>query len=161
MIFDNLIIILLGLVLLSLLLSRVLMLVMVPRIIRLEGDKVDESSSNVPNSFRVFCSSERILNKIWKILPWESTGVLVFDGANIHYQGEKKRGRHVQYKFPRHNVKITYLPSNYYRDGGLTWISIESHSFKFFFTSVTKSEFDLDDSESTTGIYRLVSNLES
>ncbi len=141
------------------------MLFLVPRILKIEANKLDQKVTKnadlkSENTFRVFCSSERVLNRFWKVVPWESKGLLKFDGADIHYEGLRARGRRVQYRFPRNHVKITYLPPNYLRDSGLTWISIESHNFKFLFTSLNKAEFEIEDSETTTGIYRLVSNLE-
>jgi len=92
-------------------------------------------------SFRVFCASERSLSKFMNLFPWESRGVLSFDGTNIHFIGirtrqvlfsARKAKIKVRYKFPRNQVKISFLPSSFLRDGGLEWVKMEAHKHKFY-----------------------------
>lgn len=117
-----------------------------------------EDNSNDRNKYSVFCASERSLANPIRLFPWESKGILVYDGTDIHYEGEKKSGRKVKYKFPRQQVKISYVPPKFWRDGGLTWMKMEAHRQKFYFTT-GKAPVEIDDNESTTGLYKLVSDL--
>lgn len=145
----------------SALLSKVIMIVLVPRIIKSEAEILNSSSEPENDTFSVLCSSEKALKRTFKLLPWESKGKLKFDGSIIEYEGIRRNGGRVRYQFPRDGVKISYLPPRLLRDGGLTWLKIESPHSKFLFSSIIHENIEMPEAESTTGIYRLVSNVES
>ncbi|HMO17365.1 MAG TPA: hypothetical protein PKA63_04525 [Oligoflexia bacterium] len=143
-----------------------------PDQLKIASLSLDPKSSN---SFCVYCGSDRSLGSIFRFFPWESRGVISFDGNEIHYEGsrhshgilerlglKRKKNSHIRYRFPRQKVKISYMPPRFWRDGGLTWMKMEAHQENFYFTT-GKSRLgivDNDDGElTTTGIYKLVSEI--
>ncbi len=120
-------------------------------------------------SFRVLCASERSLSKFMNLFPWESKGVLSFDETNIHFIGIRSRKIFlrktdstvkVRYKFPRNQVKISFIPSNFLRDGGFEWVKMEAHKHKFYFTSGHQTRIGMRAKDfSTFDIYDLVTDV--
>lgn len=101
---------------------------------------VDQEALN----FKVFCASERSLARFFNLFPWESIGLLSFDGNDISFIGYKSRSTRffkkprkllVRYRFPKNQVRISYIPPNFLKDGGLEWLKLEAHRHKFYFTS--------------------------
>lgn len=109
-----------------------------------------------------------------KLFPWESRGVLSFDDNEIHYEGSryksnllerlgvlKRKPIHVKYCFPRQKVKISYIRPDFWRDGGLTWMRMETTQREEFYFTTGRSRLGIDQEETdtTTGIYKLVSDI--
>jgi hypothetical protein len=132
------------------------------------------------SSFCVYCASNESLHGFLNVFPWESRGILSLESNNIHYFGtkyknsilhklilyplgiSKKKCTHVRYTFNKQKVKVTYIPPDFWRDGGLTWMRMECDEVPLYFTT-GKSRlgiFDLNkESESTTGLYKLLSEV--
>ena len=132
-----------------------------------EKKELQDITNNIV-SFKVFCASERSLSQIFNLIPWESRGVLRFDGLDIHFTGIRYRPKffslnktavRVKYKFPRNQVKISYLPSKLFRDGGLSWLKMEVHNRKFYFTSGHHSRLAKSNQVSTQDIYEIVTDI--
>ena len=131
------------------------------------NDHLEKSNSN--NSFNVFCASERSIAKPFNFTPWESRGILVFDGTDIHFNGTRDRGKipflkkstiKVRYKFPKNQVKISYLPPRVFRDGGLSWMKMEIHNKRFYFTSGHRTRLAVGNTKVTTqDIYEIISEI--
>jgi hypothetical protein len=119
-------------------------------------------------SFKVFCASERSLSKLFNLIPWESSGILKFDGSDIHFNGIRYRPKffhlksktiRVKYRFPRNQVKISYLPSRFMRDGGLSWMKMEVHNRRFYFTSGRQNRLAKNRQVTTQDIYEIVTDI--
>lgn len=135
----------------------------------LSSQNEEQNGGNTPLSFRVFCASERSLAKVMNLFPWESRGILSFDGADIHFSGvrtgqflfaAKQPKLKVRYRFPRNQVKISFVPSSFLRDGGFEWIKMEAHKHKFYFTCGRKSRIRIgSENYSTLDIYDIISDI--
>ena len=124
--------------------------------------------SNSKSYFNVFCASERSLSQPFNFTPWESRGQLLFDGSDIHFSGVRYRSKvfslrkkavKVKYRFPRNQVKISYLPSRILSGGGLSWLKMEIHNRRFYFTSGHRTQIKVGGPKVTTqDIYEIVSD---
>jgi hypothetical protein len=127
------------------------------------------------SSFCVYCASEDSIYNLFNLFPWESRGILSFNDNEICYEGSKyipslyrklglirKRPPRVRHYFDKQKVKITYIPPRFWRDGGLTWMRMEVEDTPYYFTTGRSRLGIIDvesDSESTTGLYKMVSEV--
>jgi hypothetical protein len=132
------------------------------------------------SSFCVYCASNDSLYGFFNIFPWESRGILSLENNEIHYVGSKyktsilhklllyplglskKKCSHIRYSFNKQKVKVTYIPPNFWRDGGLTWMRMESDETPLYFTTGRSRLGILDfnrESDATTGLYKLMSEV--
>lgn len=135
----------------------------------ISGFSDEEDDRDEKHLFKVYCASERNLSKLLNLFPWESSGYLTYDGTNIHYSGIKSKSigllknspaRKVKYRFPINQVRISYLPPSYMRDGGLEWFKVEAHNRRFYFTSGHNSRIKIGSKQITTQeIYEIVSDI--
>ncbi len=127
------------------------------------------------SSYCVYCASEESLYNFFSLFPWQSRGILSFKDNEICYEGSKyipsffrrlgftkERPPRVRHYFNKQKVKITYIPPKFWRDGGLTWMRVEVDDIPYYFTTGRSRLGIMDvqsESESTTGLYKLVSEI--
>jgi hypothetical protein len=132
-------------------------------------------------SFCVYFATEDSMYNFFTLFPWESRGILSFNGNEIRYEGSsyvpwsgiprflnrsrifKRKYSRVQHYFNKQKAKITYIPPKFWRDGGLTWMRLEVDDRPYYFTTGRSRlgimDIESSEVESTTGLYKLVSDI--
>lgn len=101
-----------------------------------------------------FASDSRFRSWL-KFVPWDATGTLRLTSENILFEGQGDRGRNVRLSFPRGACRVHYLPNNFFRDGGVSWLFIEDGLHRYYFTAESE-HFTYFDAASATGMYEAV-----
>ena len=81
-----------------------------------------------------YCTGRRFRRPL-RLVPWDAVGVFVVNDAQFRFLGKTTRGDSLRLAFPRNDSFISYVEKMFWRDGGLSWFSIEAHGKKFFFSS--------------------------
>jgi hypothetical protein len=85
--------------------------------------------------FRARGASERRFNSWFKILPWDSAGLVVSSGKEVIYIGEHVSGGAVYQRFePAHAKWIGKAP---WPNGAVSWIVAETPEGKYYLSSET------------------------
>lgn len=91
-------------------------------------------AASYPN-FPVRHASEPRFRAFFKILPWESAGLIFMTPAGLIYMGETMSGTPITFQFRPEQVR--WLGKQAWPNGAVSWFEVQEGMSKHYFTSET------------------------
>ena len=123
------------------------------------GDSTPRATGSAADGrhFVYYSSPSRFWKHI-KLVPWDAYGEFTIGDFELTFSGHTKRGEKIELTFPKFDSLMTYVPANFLRDGGLTWVAIGNHKEMHYFTCGRAMLEISTVSTSTTGLYEAVTD---
>lgn len=83
-----------------------------------------------------YCSEERF-KKFLKFFPWEATGILFISHSRIIFFSSFLLWKNLQFEIPKEKIQFNLIGKKILKNGLLSWISINSSTQTYYFTSET------------------------
>ena len=85
-------------------------------------------------------ATQKRFNSLWKLFPWEATGVLYVENNKIICEMKSIKGVLINLEFETHDVSLNWLGrKHFFKNGLLSWFCIGGPQEKHYFTSETGS----------------------
>ena len=103
--------------------------------------------------FPVRYSSETRFRKLWKLLPWEATGILFIGDTDIFFFSRLISWKDLELKFSLKNTDVRWIGEKIWPNGFISWFVLDIQGEKHYFTSETGTTV-LGSRKSTREIYK-------
>lgn len=87
--------------------------------------------------FPVRYSSETRFRKLWKLFPWEATGILFIGDTDIFFFSRLIPWKDLELKFSLEHTHVTWIGRNIWPNGFTSWFAIDFKGETHYFTSET------------------------
>ena len=118
-------------------------------------EKIKKSKSDILSQgcwFPVLYSSEARFQTILKLFPWENTGILFIDDAQVVFFHNSQSRKFQELRFDPKYSGVTWVGRRICTNGGLFWLAIDLYGQKHYFASETGITI-CDSMETTHKIY--------
>jgi hypothetical protein len=87
--------------------------------------------------FPVRYASQKRFDAMFKVFPWEGSGIIVIAPTSILFLGETWSGAPLTFQFAPSNSRINWLGKCPWPNGAVSWIRFDTDQEKHYFSSET------------------------
>jgi hypothetical protein len=104
-----------------------------------------------------YCSAGRF-KKFLQFFPWEATGILFISNSQIIFFSSYLLWKNLQFEIPKEKTQINLIGKKILKNGFLSWISINSSTQTYYFTSETGITYLFKSAKTTKEMHEKILN---